>query len=108
MNATLSLAADSMQGTLHGDDRAFDGVSTDTRTLEKDQLFVALSGPNFDGGAFVGQACGKGAAGAVVSSLVDERIRAWRSVNSGRPGGTSMRRPLSESRAATAKRRSRK
>ena len=74
MNATLSFAADAVQGTLHGDDRTFDGVSTDTRTLEKDQLFVALSGPNFDGGAFVGQARSKGAAGAVVSSLVDDDV----------------------------------
>ena len=71
MNVTLASAADSMQGLLHGTDRPFDGVSTDTRTLEKDQLFFALSGPNYDGGEFVTQACGQGAAGAVVSSLVD-------------------------------------
>ena len=29
--ATLAAAADCMNGTLHGDDNRFDGVSTDTR-----------------------------------------------------------------------------
>jgi UDP-N-acetylmuramoyl-tripeptide--D-alanyl-D-alanine ligase len=72
--ATLSSAAESMQGTLHGDDRSFAGVSTDTRTLEEGQLFVALSGPNFDGREFVPQARGKNAAGAVVDSPVDQDI----------------------------------
>jgi len=72
--ATLSSAAESMQGTLHGEDRCFAGVSTDTRTLVGGQLFVALSGPNFDGREFVSQARGKNAAGAVVDSLVDQDI----------------------------------
>lgn len=63
-----------MQGVLHGDDRSFDGVSTDSRTIRAGELFVALSGPNFDGNKFVGQACGRGAAAAVVNSLADEEI----------------------------------
>jgi len=74
MNATLSFAAEAMQGALHGDDRTFDGVSTDSRTIQEGELFVALSGPNFDGTEFVGQAHGKGAAGAVVSSIVKEDV----------------------------------
>jgi UDP-N-acetylmuramoyl-tripeptide--D-alanyl-D-alanine ligase len=74
MNAMLSFAADSMQGILHGDDRVFDGVSTDSRTIKEGELFVALSGPNYDGSKFVDQACGKGAAGAVVDSLVEDEI----------------------------------
>ena len=37
------------------------GVSTDTRTLKKNQLFFALKGENFDGNAFVEQAREKGA-----------------------------------------------
>jgi UDP-N-acetylmuramyl pentapeptide synthase len=48
MNADLSTAAMFVGGTLHGNDRAFNGVSTDTRNLQSDELFVALSGPNFD------------------------------------------------------------
>lgn len=74
MNATLSFAAEAMAGTLHGDDREFSGVSTDSRTIREDQLFVALSGPNFDGSKFVSDAAGKGAAAAVVDSLVNEDI----------------------------------
>lgn len=72
--STLASAAGFMNGKLHGADHAFNGVSTDTRTLQEGQLFVALQGPNFDGCDYVGQARDKGAAGAVVSRLVDEKI----------------------------------
>jgi len=68
MNSTLSAAATAMHGVLHGADRVFDGVSTDTRTLNRGQLFFALSGPNFDGQQFVTEAAEKGAAGAVLSA----------------------------------------
>jgi len=74
VNATLSFAADVMNGTLHGDDRSFEGISTDSRTIQQGELFVALSGPNFDGNKFVHQASNKGAAGAIVASLVGEDI----------------------------------
>ncbi len=74
MNATLSFAADAMSGTLHGEDRDFEGISTDSRTIQEGELFVALSGPNFDGNKFVNQASSKGAAGAVVAPLVSEDI----------------------------------
>lgn len=43
------------------------GVSTDSRTIQPDNLFVALSGPHFDGRTFLSQAFERGAAGAVVS-----------------------------------------
>ncbi len=74
MNSTLSLAAKSMQGALHGADSGFEGVSTDTRTLNSGELFFALSGPNFDGGDFVSQASEKGAAGTVVRSIAKHDI----------------------------------
>ncbi len=74
MNSTLASAADAMQGVLSGDDRSFDGVSTDTRTVKSGELFFALSGPNFDGGEFVSQASAKGAAGAVVAARTAEDI----------------------------------
>lgn len=44
----------------------FTGISTDTRTIQAGELFVALSGPNFDGNAFLGQAFDAGAAAALV------------------------------------------
>lgn len=43
------------------------GVCTDTRALKPGQLFVALSGPNFDGHNFVPKAFALGAIAAIVS-----------------------------------------
>jgi UDP-N-acetylmuramoyl-tripeptide--D-alanyl-D-alanine ligase len=54
-------------GQLMGGDVDFTSVSTDTRTLQKDALFVALSGPNFDGHDFVAGAATQGAAAALVA-----------------------------------------
>lgn len=53
-------------GHLKGSDCEFDKLSTDTRTIEKGDLFVALKGPNFDGHEFVPAAINKGACGLVV------------------------------------------
>ena len=74
MSMTLSAAAETMQGSLHGDDAAFAGVSTDTRTVQAGELFFAITGPNFDGADFVAQAQEKGAAGAVVTGQVSADI----------------------------------
>ena len=74
MIATLAQAAASMQGTLHGDDRNFAGVSTDTRTIRDGELFFALQGPNFDGSDYVRAAKEAGAAGAVVRRRVHNNI----------------------------------
>ena len=71
---TLSLAAKSMSGALHGEDCNFAGVSTDTRTIRNGELFFALQGPNFDGHDYVASAKENGAAAAVVSAIVDEDI----------------------------------
>lgn len=53
-------------GRLHGADAEIAGVSTDTRSLRRGDLFVALKGPNFDGHDYLGVALGQGAAGALV------------------------------------------
>jgi len=47
-------------------DWAARGVSIDTRTLVENDLFVAISGPNFDGQTFAEEALNKGAAAVVV------------------------------------------
>ena len=47
-------------------DRSFSEVSTDTRTLKREALFVALTGENFDGHDFLEAAREAGATGAVV------------------------------------------
>lgn len=41
------------------------GVSTDTRTIKKGELFIALRGENFDGNKFLSQAIGLGACAVV-------------------------------------------
>ncbi|MGH8495332.1 MAG: UDP-N-acetylmuramoyl-tripeptide--D-alanyl-D-alanine ligase [Gammaproteobacteria bacterium] len=64
---TLAEAAMQVDGRLIGADRPYNAVSTDTRALERDALFVALQGPSFDGNAFVEEAARRGAAGAIVS-----------------------------------------
>ena len=74
MNGSLQDAATNMGGTLQGADRNFAGVSTDTRTIADGELFFALQGPNFDGHDYVGTAAAAGAAGAVVSRLLDDDI----------------------------------
>lgn len=66
MIQSLSAAANSMNGSLHGDDRQFAGISTDTRTLRDGELFFALQGPNFNGCDYVQTAEATGAAAAVV------------------------------------------
>src|SRR6185503_1552891 len=44
------------------------GVSTDTRTLRPGELFLALSGPNFDGNRFASQALAAGASAVLLST----------------------------------------
>ena len=62
MKRTLAEFAQLCGGRLQGADAAFSDVVTDTRTLKRGQLIVALTGPNFSGGS-VGAALTRGAAG---------------------------------------------
>lgn len=50
----------------------FSGISTDTRTIEADALFVALEGERFDAHEFLKEAAETGARGAVVSRVPDD------------------------------------
>lgn len=49
------------------------GVAIDTRTLQAGDLFVALKGETRDGHDFVAEALRKGAAGALVSKMPEDR-----------------------------------
>lgn len=49
-----------------GEDARFDGVSIDSRAINPGQLFVALTGPRFDGHDYLDQVAAKGAVGALV------------------------------------------
>lgn len=62
----LSEAAHAISARLRGEDRDFDAVSTDTRTLVPRALFVALKGDRFDGHDFLARAVAQRAAGALV------------------------------------------
>ena len=59
-------------------------VSTDTRTLKPGALFVALSGPNFDGHDFVAAAAERGAAAALVERPLAVAVAAGRRRRSAR------------------------
>ncbi|MBP2651451.1 MAG: UDP-N-acetylmuramoylalanyl-D-glutamyl-2,6-diaminopimelate/D-alanyl-D-alanyl ligase [Firmicutes bacterium] len=50
--------------------KPFTGVSTDTRTIKPGNLFIALSGENFDGHNFINQAVAQGAGGVIISKQV--------------------------------------
>lgn len=65
---TLSLQeiATQVNGHLIGDDIAISQVGTDTRTLGKGDLFIALKGPNFDGHKFLDVAQKAGCSAVIV------------------------------------------
>jgi UDP-N-acetylmuramoyl-tripeptide--D-alanyl-D-alanine ligase len=68
INMSLSKAAAAINANLIGDDIIFSGCSTDSRTIENENLFIALTGENFDGHDYVSVAEERGA-----SSLMLER-----------------------------------
>lgn len=57
--------------TLLGDDVSFNSVSIDSRTINKGDLFIAISGDNFDGHEYVAKATEKGAVAAMVECPVE-------------------------------------
>src|SRR5204863_4143843 len=63
---SLSEAAALSGGRASGADLRFDGVSTDSRSIGRGQLFVALRGEHFDGHDFLVAAAARGAAAAMV------------------------------------------
>jgi UDP-N-acetylmuramoyl-tripeptide--D-alanyl-D-alanine ligase len=74
MKRTLRDAATAIGGRLVGEDRPYGAVATDSRTLNPGALFVALRGPNFDGGEFVAAAAARGAIGAIVDREVPHAL----------------------------------
>jgi len=69
MKRTLADFAQACGGKLHGTDREYKAVSSDTRTLAGGDLFIALRGPRYNANEFVAQASSAGAAGALVDTL---------------------------------------
>jgi UDP-N-acetylmuramoyl-tripeptide--D-alanyl-D-alanine ligase len=66
----LSEVLPPLNGRLQGGDCHFDGVSIDSRAIQAGQLFVALSGPRFDGHDYLNDVADKGAVAALVERAV--------------------------------------
>jgi UDP-N-acetylmuramoyl-tripeptide--D-alanyl-D-alanine ligase len=81
MMMRLSEAARAIGGELRGEDREFEGVSTDSRALPPGGLFVALEGERFDGHSFLAQAAAAGAAGVLVRAGFEIRDSGFGSMN---------------------------
>ncbi len=56
-----------------GDDREYVGVSSDSRTLGRGELFVALAGRRHDAADFLPEAADRGAIGAIVAAGSENR-----------------------------------
>ncbi|RMR07532.1 UDP-N-acetylmuramoyl-tripeptide--D-alanyl-D- alanine ligase [Pseudomonas savastanoi pv. glycinea] len=69
---SLSELTTVLDARLVGDDRTFDGVSIDSRAIKPGQLFVALTGPRFDGHDYLEQVAAKGAVGALVEREIPD------------------------------------
>jgi UDP-N-acetylmuramoyl-tripeptide--D-alanyl-D-alanine ligase len=65
----LSDIANALGGSLYGADVEVGSFGSDTRKLAAGDMFIALSGANFDANDFLAQAAGKGAAAALVSRV---------------------------------------
>jgi UDP-N-acetylmuramoyl-tripeptide--D-alanyl-D-alanine ligase len=66
ISMSLSKAALAIEAKLYDEDIIFTGCSTDTRTIEKGNLFIALSGEHFDGHDYVSIAEEKGASAVLI------------------------------------------
>jgi UDP-N-acetylmuramoyl-tripeptide--D-alanyl-D-alanine ligase len=67
----LSEVARTVEGSLEGDDVDVRAVSTDSREVTADSLFIALPGDRTDGHRYVDQAFAGGAAAAIVGERAD-------------------------------------
>ncbi|HEX6614397.1 MAG TPA: UDP-N-acetylmuramoyl-tripeptide--D-alanyl-D-alanine ligase [Rhodanobacteraceae bacterium] len=74
LSLRLSEVALWTRGTLHGADAPVHGVSTDSRKVGADELFVALKGERHDGHEHLAQAAERGASGAMVMRRVNNGL----------------------------------
>ena len=70
----VAQAAAALQAPCNDGDAVFLGCSTDSRSCERQQLFVALEGPHHDGHEHVSEAGRRGAAAALVSRSVESSL----------------------------------
>ena len=72
-NIVEILSAEHLSAKRIGENVTVKGISTDTRTIEGGELFLALKGPNFDGHKFIDVAYEKGAVACLVEDEVDAK-----------------------------------
>jgi UDP-N-acetylmuramoyl-tripeptide--D-alanyl-D-alanine ligase len=70
----MSELVPSLEARLVGLDQSFTGVTTDSRTVQPGEIFVALRGQNFDGHEYLSEVAHAGAVGAVVSEQQDSLL----------------------------------
>lgn len=71
---SLSHAANVIGAKLIGNDLETDGVSTDTRSIQSGQLFVALKGPHYDAHDYASNAVSAGACALMVEREIDGAV----------------------------------
>ena len=72
MRGSLAQLTTSIAGARMTRDAAFEGVSTDSRTVQAGALFVALRGETFDAHDFLGQVAARNVAAVVVEKLPED------------------------------------
>jgi len=70
----LTQVSEILDGAMQGSDVEFSAVSTDTRSLQPGDLYIALTGENFDGHDYLDQAEKAGAAAAIVHKNVHTNL----------------------------------
>ena len=75
VNMDVRSAAEAMSGSAVGENVAFAGVSTDSRTVATGELFFALRGDNFDGHQFIAAARERGAHRVQTWALAEDEAR---------------------------------
>lgn len=68
---TLKQCVIATNGELLGENVAFERLSIDTRTIAEGELFIALSGDNFDGHDYIELAISKGAVAVVCERVIE-------------------------------------
>jgi UDP-N-acetylmuramoyl-tripeptide--D-alanyl-D-alanine ligase len=73
LNLTLNEIIEAIHGEVvkSGKEKNYLSVSTDTRNLENNSIFIALRGENFNGNDYAAQASNKGAAVCIVDEILN-------------------------------------
>lgn len=74
ISMSLTETATVLNANYDGADDYFYGCSTDTRTLQKGQLFIAIRGERFDGHDYLANAKQQGAVAALVEKTVNQPL----------------------------------